>query len=180
MRGGALGVVRSVAAWRERRAAELDRPPRHVLSDMAVVTVAQRAPSSPDDLSGVRGLDDRFRKGREAERLLSAVAAGRAAGPPERRPSTREIDRDLRPAVTLVSAWISQIARAERIDTALLATRNDIETLLSGDDTGRLSQGWRAELVGDPVRALAGGAAALAFDGRGNLILEARSHQPIH
>ncbi|HEX7134937.1 MAG TPA: hypothetical protein VF228_20350, partial [Iamia sp.] len=34
LRGKALGVVRSVAAWRERRAAELDIPVRHVMADL--------------------------------------------------------------------------------------------------------------------------------------------------
>ena len=38
------------AAWRERRAAEIDQPVRFVLSDIAVVSVAQSAPDSPEAL----------------------------------------------------------------------------------------------------------------------------------
>jgi hypothetical protein len=34
-------------------------------------------------------------------------------------------------------------------------------------------------VVGKPVTELAGGSAALAFDGRGGLVLEARSHRPL-
>ncbi len=39
--------------------------------------------------------------------------------------------------------------------------------------------GWRAELVGEPIRRLVEGEAALAFDAGGELRLEARSGQPL-
>ena len=50
-------------------------------------------------------------------RILAAVAAGKNAEPPDARPGGDDLERDLRPAVTLVSAWVSQVARAEKIDT---------------------------------------------------------------
>ncbi len=177
LRGQALGVVRSVAAWRERRAADVDIPVRHVMADLAVVSVANRAPSTVDDLKGVRGLDDRLRRGKLAEQIVAAVADGVAAGPPPRseRPADHELDRKLRPAVALVSAWVAQLARTHRIDTSLLATRSDIEDLLV-DGSGRLAAGWRAELVGQPIRDLVDGRAALAFDGDA-LVLEPRARE---
>jgi ribonuclease D len=175
LRGKALGVVRSVAAWRERRAAELDIPVRHVMADLAVVSVANRAPAVVGDLKGVRGLDDRLRRGSLADQILAAVAVGLENGPPARaeRASDHELDRKLRPAVALVSAWIAQLARTHRIDTSLLATLSDIEDLLI-DGSGRLADGWRNELVGKPIRDLVDGKAALAFDGE-DLVLEPRS-----
>jgi ribonuclease D len=113
------------------------------------------------------------------EELLAAVRRGVEA-PLERDPAEpRELDRELRPAVGLVSSWVSQLARDLDLDTTLLATRADIEDLLRGDPGARLTEGWRAELVGDPVRALVSGEAALAFDGKGGLLLEARSHTPL-
>ena len=70
-----------------------------------------------------------------------------------------ELDRSKRPAVTLVSAWISQVARDSRIDTALLATRADLVAVIRGDPDARLSHGWRQELVGDGVARLMDGRA---------------------
>jgi ribonuclease D len=81
--------------------------------------------------------------------------------------------------VTLVTSWVGQLARDHQIDPALLATRSDVESLLRGDADSRLLEGWRAELVGDPIRRLVAGEAALAFDGDGRLVLERRSHQSI-
>src|SRR5690606_24628944 len=99
-----------------------------------------------------------------AAEILAAVARGAAAEPPEPMPSTDDLDRELRPAVTLVSAWISQLAKDARIDTAMLATRADPVALLAGDPHARLRHGWRAELVGEGVERLLAGRAALTFD----------------
>ncbi|MCU1353719.1 MAG: Ribonuclease, partial [Acidimicrobiales bacterium] len=178
LRGRTAGIARAIAAWRERRAAQLDQPVRFILSDLALVGVAQRAPTTFEDLRRVRGLDERNLKGGVADQILAAVATGKAA--PVERPRAEggaEIDRALRPAVTLVSAWVSQLARDLEIDTSLLATRSDIEALLGGTDGARLKLGWRAGLVGEPIRSLVAGDAALAFDGRGGLLLEQRSRQ---
>ncbi len=180
LRGPAVGVVRAVAAWRERRAAAIDQPVRFVLSDLGVVGIAQRMPRSREQLRGIRGVDDRHLRGAAVDDLLAAVADGRTN--PVERPRTEdtsELDRSLRPAVALVSAWLSQLSRDLRIETSLLGTRGDIEALLVGAPDARLTEGWRADLVGKPVRRLVAGEAALAFDGKGGLLLEERSGRPI-
>jgi ribonuclease D len=115
-----------------------------------------------------------------ANRLLEAIAEAQERKPsPLDDPPPPELDRELRPAVTLVSAWISQLARDLEIDTALLATRSDLEMLLRGAPDARLAEGWRAEIVGEPIRKLVSGEAALAFGGHGHLVLEERSGQPL-
>jgi ribonuclease D len=180
LRGSARSIARAVAAWRERRAMMLDLPVRFVLSDMAIVGIAQRPPTSARQLKEIRGLDDRHVKDQIAQQMLQEVAEARDHpapvsddGPPP------ELDRALRPAVTLVSAWISQLARDLEIDTALLATRSDLEALLRGDEDARLAVGWRAEIVGEPIRKLVSGEAALAFAGQGQLVLEERSRRAL-
>ncbi|MEJ7719141.1 MAG: hypothetical protein WKF58_01205 [Ilumatobacteraceae bacterium] len=77
--------------------------------------------------------------------------------------------------MTLISAWISQVARDEQLDTELLATRLDIVELLSAPESSRLRAGWRAELLGDGVAALVSGRSGLTFDGAGRLVLTAVS-----
>ncbi|MBK5222355.1 MAG: ribonuclease D [Acidimicrobiia bacterium] len=179
LRGSTRNIAQAVAAWRERRAIEVDQPARFVIADLAVVSIAQQAPSTPEQLRAIRGVDDRHAKGETARQILEAIGVGAAAPVVRHEPSgTAELARDLRPAVGLVSSWVSQLARDEDLDTALLATRSDLEALLGGDPDARLSVGWRAELVGEPIRRLIDGRASLAFDGKGGLVLEERSHQP--
>ncbi len=175
LRGKARGVAQAVAAWRERSAAAKDLPVRFLLGDLAVVSIAQRPPSSAADLGAVRGVDERMAKGPLGQAIVAAAQEGLTAGPikPEVS-STESLDRELRPALTLVSAWVSQVARDHHVDPALLATRQDLSDLLRGDPAAALSHGWRAEMVGDAIGRLVAGHAALAFDGHGELVLEPR------
>jgi ribonuclease D len=175
LRGRAAAVAQTLAAWRERKAASVDRPVRFLLADLAMVAMAQRPPQSEEDLRRVRGLDEGKRKGSAAKEILDVVAEGMALDlDAVRVPPSEGVDRSRRAAASLVSAWAAQRARELDIDAALLATRSDIETFLM-DGGGRLAVGWRNGVVGEPIRALASGEASLALDGDGHLVLETRS-----
>ena len=143
---------------------ERDVPVRQVLPDLAVLGIAQRQPTNDRELSQARGVDDRFSRGKTAAQILEAVAIGREADPPAARNGADDLERDLRPAVTLISAWVSQLAKSERIDTSMLATRADLVAFLSNDPTARLAHGWRAEILGEGIDRLVHGKAALTFD----------------
>ena len=180
LRGKARSVAQAVAAWRERRAAELDVPVRHVLPDLAVIGIATNPPTSPSDLTKLRGVDERHTRGKTAAGVMEAVQAGLAARPDSTSaPRRDDVDRDQRPAVALASAWLSQLSRDLKIDASLLATRADLSSFLNGDGTSRLAKGWRHALLGEPIKRLVAGEFALAFDGKGGLALEHRSGQPI-
>jgi ribonuclease D len=180
LRGGSRGVAQEVAAWRERRAAALDQPVRFILPDLAILGISQRPPSDLAGLRRVRGIDERALRKPVVDELLEAIRMGSALDPDSiTQADVEEIPRDLRPAVTLVSAWVSQLARDLHIDTTLLATRSDLVDLVVRNPDARLAQGWRAQLVGDQIRRLVDGEAALAFKGSGELVLEARiGHEP--
>jgi ribonuclease D len=165
------GVARSVAAWRERRAMASDIPVRQVFPDLGILGVAQRAPRTMSELLSCRGVEERHARGRLGDEILAAVAAGREDEPDMPSSDGDDLARHLRPAVTLVSAWIGELSRQRRIDSSLLATRADLVAFLRGDDGARLSHGWRSHFVGDDLRRLVEGRAALSFDGKGGLRL---------
>lgn len=171
LRGKGRAIARSVAAWRERRAMRTDVPVRQVLPDLAVLGIAQRAPKDLAELAQARGVDERHSRGTIGEEILEAVRQARDLPAPAAPPSADDLDRSLRPAVTLVSAWVAQLARDEHLDPALLATRADIVAFLRGDEDARLASGWRRELVGDGISRLVSGRSGLTFDGNGGLVL---------
>jgi ribonuclease D len=171
LRPNGRAVAQAIAAWREERAMRVDIPVRQVLPDLAILGISQRAPSTTKDLRQARGVDDRHTKGGIADEILAAVAAGKQATPPESPKSTDDLDRSLRPAITLISAWVSQMARDEKIDTAMLATKADIVALLRDDPDARLASGWRGALLGQGIRDLVSGKAGLTFDPQGRLSL---------
>lgn len=172
LRGRSRAVAQCLAAWREREAAATDRPPRYVLPDLALLGIAHRPPESIAELRALRGLDGRHLRGGADRAIMGAVAEGLALPPDRLRlPPNDAMDRRLQPVAALAAAWVGQLAADMGIDPALLATRADIGALLRGDPDARLARGWRAEVVGEPIRRLVAGRAALAFDGKGGLEL---------
>jgi len=171
MRSRTRGVLAAVAEWRERRAMASDIPPRQVLPDLALQGIAQREPRSLADLAQARGVDDRHTRGSIGNEILAAVARGLES--PLEFPAVEadELDRRLRPAVTLVSAWLSEVARREEIDPMLVGTRADIVEFLRDEPEARLAHGWRFDLVGRDLGALVAGRTGLAFDGHGGLVM---------
>ncbi|MFM8650509.1 MAG: ribonuclease D [Actinomycetota bacterium] len=165
------GVLAALAEWRERRAMASDIPPRQVLADLALHGIAQREPSTIEELSQARGVDDRHVRGAFGQEILEAVRRGRNHPVEMPVPEGEELERHLRPAVTLVSAWVSEVARGEQIDPMFLATRSDITDFLRGSADSRLGSGWRRNMVGDQLGRLVDGSSGLAFDGRGTLRL---------
>ena len=167
VKGRARWVAQSVAQWREERAMNLDIPPRHVLSDIAILGIAQRAPRSAQDLLQCRGVDARHANGQHGTALLAAIQRGLdAASQGELSfPSsdTDDLDKSMRPAATLVSAWVTELARTAELDAGLLGTRRDINELLAGLPNARLRHGWRAEIVGNDIEDLISGRKALTF-----------------
>lgn len=172
VKGRARWVAREVARWREERAMSLDIPVRHVLSDIALIGVAQRAPRTADELSSCRGLDSRFAHGTQGEAILAAVRTGMdlAAGGELSFPVPEgdELEKSMRPAVTLVGVWVAELARQSDLDPTLLGTRRDIVDLLAGNPGARLAEGWRADILGRDIEMLVQGRMALTFRNTGS------------
>ncbi len=176
--GRARGVAQEVTAWRERRAAEFDRPRRSVLSDLAILTIAQRPPRNRQELAKLRGVDERSLAKGGATEILEAVERGSSLAqealhlPPDAAESKAS-----QVAVAVCAGLVRQIAERLDFDQGLLATRSDLALLIVGEPS-RLDHGWRSDLAGGPIRQLLAGEVSAAFDARGQLVLEARSHVP--
>ncbi|MGA1655560.1 MAG: ribonuclease D [Ilumatobacteraceae bacterium] len=178
LKGTARGVAQALAAWRERRAMATNVPLRRVMSDMALLGIAQAAPNSTEELAHARGVDERYLGGSVAREILAAVRDGRERVVEVDTQSHEPLEKRLRPAVTLVTAWIGELARSAEIDPMLVATNRDIVALLAGGDS-RLSHGWRRDLVGRDIQRLLKGESGLSFDGDGRLrLIPAKDAEP--
>ncbi len=172
------GVAQELSAWRERRAATLNRPRRTILSDLAMQTIVQRPPKTRQDLEQLRGVDGRHLGQGGAAEILAAVDRGLNLPPEDLRMPPEGGDAYAPPAaVAVCSGLVRQIADDLHFDQALLATRSDIARLLC-DQSSRLDVGWRSEIAGDPIRSLMAGDVAVAFRPDGSLVVETRQ-QPL-
>ena len=170
-----LGVLREVAAWREREAMRRDMPRRWVLGDETLVEVARRRPSDASALSEIRGLNVRS-LGDGGTGLLAAVRTGLSVpeGDLPRIDRKRRAIVDIEGVVELMGALVRLAASDHGVAVQLLATRADLERLAAGErDDNPLLQGWRRAIVGDELVALVEGRLSLRV-GDGKIVVERR------
>lgn len=170
LRGASRGAAQALAAWRERRAMATNIPLRRVISDLALVAIAQTLPESVEDLAHVRGVDERYLGGSIAREILAAVRAGRELDVVVENPQHEALDAKFKPVVSLITAWIAELSRANEIDPMLVATNRDVIGFLAGGES-RLATGWRRDLVGRDLERLREGELGLSFDRDGRLRL---------
>ena len=165
--GRQRAVLRSVAAWREGEARQLDRTRRMVLPDDVIAKVAERMPESEADLRKLRLTDRQL--GRYADGLLQAVEAGVEAEPERVERRGRPGPDDHRRAARLLVAQGFLAGRCERqeVDSALVATKSQLADLVeAGPDAVRAAfPGWRYEFAGRDLEALLRGELAVRLDG---------------
>ncbi len=164
LNGRARGVAQELAAWRDGVAKQNNRPPRTVLSDMALLALAQRPARNAEQLSGIRNFD--LRRFKYRDELLRAIERGTRLPkhevrlPPKKPENLPSVDG----VIALCLAWLAQRAGQEGMDLTVLGTRDDVTNLVLRQPS-RLAKGWRDALVGHELRAIIDGTAALRVDG---------------
>jgi ribonuclease D len=165
--GRERAVLREVAAWREREASRRDRPPAWILADRVAVEIARRRPADRAALEHIRGLDGKVRE-REAQEILRAVRAGAELPPVGLGPSPpADAAERIGVLVSLGQILVAVRAEAAHLAPVLVATREEVEAYLASvvradDRVHPLASGWRRDLAGGDLEALAGGHLALA------------------
>jgi len=168
LKGAALAVLQALASWRESLARQRDRPRGWILRDDALVEIARHRPASIEELGRIRGLQEAFIR-HNGEQVIGLVAAA-GKQPPAPFPDSGPRQR-LTPEQDAVVDVMSAVVRISGIEHALnpavLATRKQLEQLVSGDADVDVLHGWRRKLVGERLQALLNGELSLSVqDGR--------------
>jgi ribonuclease D len=144
--------ARRLAAWRERRADQADRPRQWILSDQALLALAA---AGPTDVAGIRALDvmpaGAMRNSAEAilaelRRADAEVEAGGHGLVRRSRPKAAD-DGHLRYLIALVQKAASALDLAPEI----IATRGELTALLRGERDLRPLRGWRRAVIGEAL-----------------------------
>ena len=171
LKGASRGVAQSVGQWREERAMRSDHPPRRIMSDMALLGIAQRVPKNVEELASTRGVDDRHLSSEFCKEIMTAIREGAQRTIELPNHESDDVEKWARPALTLITAWIGELARKHKIDATLLATRSDISAFLRKSPDARLLNGWRASVIGDDLKKILAGTVGLSVDRDGHLKL---------
>ncbi len=158
LKGPALVILQQLAIWREQRALKTNRPRRWILKDEVLLDLARLSPSATNKLTQIRGLEPGTIE-RHGQHLLDVIAKAktidRALWPTIKKPTLLTPQQDA--IVDAMMALLRQFCHEQDIAPSAVASRKDIERVVSGDDSVSLLQGWRNELIGHQLRAFLDG-----------------------
>jgi ribonuclease D len=145
-------LAQLLAAWREHRAIERNRPRGWILDDAALRDIVMQVPRSLDALAAIPEFPPGVLKHCGAE-LLECIQA--AAVPDPAPPINTRTRPD--PAKTALVKKLSALNQTLAADLGLspevLATRRDLELLVDGRRDVGVLRGWRREVVGNRMLA---------------------------
>ena len=143
-------LVQALAAWRERRADERNRPRGWILDDVALREIVVRLPRSLDALGTLQEMQESVVR-KCGEELLALVREAGIADPPPPLPRRERPDPVFLASVKRLVDVTGAVAGALEIGPEVLATRRDLEKVAAGRrDVGPL-RGWRAAVLGEKL-----------------------------
>jgi ribonuclease D len=171
-----LGVLRAVAAWREREAQRANIPRQRMLKDEALLEIAAIAPTDTDALARARGISRGFADGKMGVSLVAAIAEAKALPDDAlpQAPANRDGPKPSPALVSLLKVLLAAKCEEHHVAPKLIASSDDIDRLATEDapDVQAL-QGWRNDVFGKDAQALKAGHIALGVDGRRIKLLRA-------
>ncbi|HLK70651.1 MAG TPA: HRDC domain-containing protein, partial [Steroidobacteraceae bacterium] len=141
-------LARALAAWREQRAIHADRPRNWILPDSALRDIVSSVPRTAEQLATIRELPEGIRRHSGSE-ILALIDALRLPSPLPAPAARHRPD----PAETETVRRLAQVTRDTGrelgIAPEVLATRRDMERLVSGERHAGPLAGWRRSVIGE-------------------------------
>lgn len=163
-----LGMVRALAAWREREAQRVNIPRQRLLRDESLLEIAASVPSTPEELARARGVTRGFAEGRSGTALLSTIAEAKSltddALPPASR-GNRDAPRPSPALVALLKVLLGAKCEAHDVAPRLVASSDDLDRIALGENDMDALHGWRRDLFGADAISLREGRIALGVEG---------------
>ena len=143
-------LTQQLAAWRERRADERNRPRGWILDDVALREIVLRLPRSLEALGALAEIQESVVR-KCGEELLALVHAAGIADPPPPLPRRERPEPAFLVTVKRLAEVTAAVAGELEIGPEVLATRRDLERLAAGRRDVSPLRGWRAAVLGEKL-----------------------------
>jgi len=164
-----LGIVRTLAAWREREARRINIPRQRLLKDETLLEIAATTPETPEALARARGVTRGFAEGRTGASLLAAIAEGKAlaeeALPPSPRGGNHDAARPSPALIALLKVLLAAKSEEHHVAARLVAGSDDLDRIALGENEVDALRGWRRDIFGADAIDLRDGRMALGVEG---------------
>jgi ribonuclease D len=145
-------LAQRLAEWRERRAADRNRPRSWILDDAGLRAMLLRVPRNMSQLAELSELAPAFIENSGAD-ILRVIEAAAMPQPLPAVPGRARPDPLFTACVKKLATVTREVAETLSISPEILATRRDLEELARGERGGPTQRGWRREVVGDTLVA---------------------------
>ena len=172
--GKQLSIIQTLAQWREKIAQAEDRPKSWLLRDELLFDLAKLQPETVQELANVRGINERSvnRYGKELCQLITA-AKNRSPIPLHEKDRSAKKTQQEEAILDILTALVRVRAEENALNPTILASRKDLEELLSNDDVEcPLLHGWRYTMAGKELVGLLKGELLLGIDSDKLAIIE--------
>ncbi len=165
-------VVKELFFWRERTAEKRNMPVKRVLRDDLIIEMAKHPPVDIEQIKNIRGME----RG-DLRKVLPEIAAAIKAGvecPEGELPVSQpraEMPPQLNMLGQLLSSALQSICHKSQIATSMVGNPSDVRELIAHrlqmrghEEPPKLTQSWRAELVGILLEDLLHGKVTVRID----------------
>ncbi len=154
LRGAQVAALQQLCAWREAEARARNVPRGRILKDAQCLEIARVMPATLAELAGTPELHPQQVR-IEGEKILALLGAARATAPGEFPPPVGEpLRRELGDRLKQLRQLVDERARELGVAGELLARKRDCEQLLRTGELPASLQGWRRDIIGEPLLAL--------------------------
>ena len=162
-----LGLVASLAEFRENFAQTKNIPRNRVIKDDALLELASNKPKNLDELSKSRLLLREARKGEVASGLLAAIEKGLDIPDLELPEKKEKLDKGIVNSALsdLLRVLLKSCSESTGVASKLIASAGDLDALAAGDRSIAALSGWRYEVFGQSALELCDGKIGLSVRG---------------
>lgn len=165
LRGKALPVVKTLAAWREQQAKDRNKPKRWILDDNLILDLARFQPKAHEAMHKIRGIDAGRIK-RDGDTLIRIIEEG-AKLPRDEWPSFKTDYETLSPnqeaMVEFLLALLRLKAHEAEMSVGALSSRKEMEALVRGKRDLPVLKGWKLAIAGETLQHALDGKISLSI-----------------
>ncbi len=171
--GRFLGLVKTLAKFREEYAQGNNVPRSRVMKDDALLELASTRPTSTEELGRSRLLLREGRKPEIAEGILAAIKAGMEMRQEDLpKPDLSRDQLQVNPALAdLLRVLLKAKSESLGVAPRLIASASDLDMIAAGERGLETLKGWRAEAFGDDALRLCKGEIALSAKGNNVVVV---------
>lgn len=149
MGGRKLRTLQTLAAWREKRARDRNRPRGWIMKDKLMLDIAWQQPTTIEQLSKLENIPPKLLE-HHGDTLLQLVRSSDDKQDSDIVPSRREfpLSDEEESLLNTLRQELQKICREQDIPSDNVASNRDLKRLIRKDGGCRLLKGWRYQVAG--------------------------------